>query len=454
MLPLFVNPFTFRKIFTTSMKHCNQSRLTVVIRAMTEMRISIRIRIFFFVLFAFFIENALAQPIKVLFVGNSYTMPLQGSFDQIANVLGADIQADFSATGGQTLKNHYETPMFADALDREDFDYVVLQEQSQMPSFPPSQVKTDVYPYAKKLVDQIRQKDSCIEPVFYMTWGRENGDKDNCIHYKPLCTYEGMQRRLRVSYMQMAADNKATVSPVGMAWQRVRELDSTLALYEPDESHPNLNGSYLAACVFYSVFTKKSPYGACEQLGMDTAIGHLLERVAASTVLDSLDTWRVDGNIAKADFSHDANKLEYTFTNTSRAAYKYHWDFGDGNTSKSADPVHTYAKEGEYDVKLVVEGACGKDSTTITVTAVVTGQMYLAPQQIALYPNPVADNLTLSIDLPVLDLDIFNALGQAQQVGQANSRDQLIDVSGLSPGVYLLVVRTSQGIAKSSFVKK
>lgn len=41
-----------------------------------------------------------------------------------------------------------------------------------------------------------------------------------------------------------------------------------------------------------------------------------------------------------------------SFTNTSVGATSYFWDFGDGNTSPMADPVHTYAGAGTYTVTL------------------------------------------------------------------------------------------------------
>ena len=83
------------------------------------------------------------------------------------------------------------------------------------PRFPPSQVANDVYPYAQQLTDSIRRNTSCGTPLFFMTWGRKNGDASNCAAYPPICTYEGMQQRLRESYMEMAFTNQGRVSPVG-----------------------------------------------------------------------------------------------------------------------------------------------------------------------------------------------------------------------------------------------
>lgn len=49
------------------------------------------------------------------------------------------------------------------------WDFVVLQEQSQYPSFPQWQVETGVFPYAARLEDSVYAASPCAEPVFYMT---------------------------------------------------------------------------------------------------------------------------------------------------------------------------------------------------------------------------------------------------------------------------------------------
>lgn len=409
----------------------------------------------FFLLLVFVSVQAVqAQKISVLFVGNSYTMPLQQPLEQIAMAKGDTLLLDFSAAGGQTLKNHSEEPMFKDALDRGDFDFVVLQEQSQLPSFPPNQVKSEVYPYAKKLVEQIRAKDSCIEPMFYMTWGRENGDKENCAFYKPLCTYEGMQGRLRESYLEMANDNKASVSPVGMAWKAARAANSDLQLYTPDESHPNMEGSYLSACVFYSAITRKSAYGACEKIGMDTAVGHFLEKIAAQTVFDSVANWRLDANTTQASFTTTSEALEHTFTNTSSAAYEYFWDFGDGETSGKKSPIHEYEKDGDYNVVLIVKGTCSRDTFTMLVQARSVGMNKAPELEIEVYPNPSSSELYLrSTNYEVLEVRFYSAGGQEVELSSI-VQNQVFDVSELRTGMYFMEVRTTVGTRNIPFVRE
>jgi len=60
-----------------------------------------------------------------------------------------------------------------------------------------------------------------------------------------------------------------------------------------------------------------------------------------------------------------------SFTNTSVNATSYYWDFGDGGTSTSANPTHTYISAGDYTITLEAEGPGGLDdeSKSITITA-------------------------------------------------------------------------------------
>jgi hypothetical protein len=69
------------------------------------------------------------------------------------------------------------------------------------------------------------------------------------------------QATLDKAFMQVAQEIKATPVPVSKAWHRVLRSDPEIELYDTDGEHSSPNGSYLAACVFYSVIQKCSPVG-------------------------------------------------------------------------------------------------------------------------------------------------------------------------------------------------
>ena len=198
---------------------------------------------------------------KVLFIGNSYTYvnDLPALLSNVAQSAGDSVIYDSNCIGGSTLQLHSTNSTTLQKIAQGNFDFVVLQEQSQLPSFPLSQVQTSVYPYAITLDSLINVANSCTETVFYMTWGRKNGDASNCPNWPPVCTYSGMDSLLRLRYMQMANNNNAIISPVGAVWRHIRNNYPNIELYNADESHPSLEGSYAAACTFYSILFRKNP---------------------------------------------------------------------------------------------------------------------------------------------------------------------------------------------------
>ena len=370
-----------------------------------------------------------ANTTRVLFIGNSYTyvnnLPLLLYNLALAN--GDTIIYDSSAPGGYTFQQHTSNATTLQKINAQPWDYVVLQEQSQIPSFPPSQVSTDCLPYAQQLVSLIRQNDSCSTPLFYMTWGRKYGDASNCANYTPLCTYEGMSQRLRESYLQMCDDNLAMASPVGVAFYNSRLADSTLNLYQSDNSHPSLAGSYLAACTFYASIFHQSPIGNTYLAGLTQSTATFLQNIASHTVLDSLPVWRNGTFLADASFTFQAIGNNVQFTSHDVYSNANHiWFFGDGNTDNVVLPQHTYAN-GTYQVTHVVNRFCSSDSVTQTIS--IGGQT-----NISAVPLFASKDRILSIH------DIFGHELHTQELGD------------LTAGTYVITYQSNQILYRRKFV--
>lgn len=339
-------------------------------------------RVFFFIIFI--VPNLIfAQSYDILFVGNSYTyynnMPQMVA--DIASSFGDTISFDQSTPGGASLYGHSQNQTTLDKINQQDWDYVVLQDQSQNPSLSPSYVNANVYPYAQSLVNAIEQNYNCSEPLFYMTWGRKYGDQSNCNNYPPVCTYLGMQQRLRDSYINMGNTNNASVSPVGVAFKNSIAHDSTIDLYNNDNSHPSVYGSYLAACTFYSTIFKQPCLGSSFfPLGIDSLTASFLQQIATNTVLDSIATW----NIFNSSYEYVDNGLTFDFSNTSSNFETCLWDFGDGNQSIFESPSHTYQSDGIYNVSLSVftNNGCLVDSIISQIVVTSTNiKTYDVPQK-------------------------------------------------------------------------
>ena len=301
-------------------------------------------------------------------MGNSYTYvnDLPNIVKQIALSFGDTLLHESSTPGGATFNAHSTNAQTIAKINQQQWDYVVLQAQSQEPSFSPGQVASQTYPYAEQLVDMIENNFSCTEPLFFMTWARKYGDQQNCQFYPPICTYQGMQQRLRESYLEMAFNDSASCAPVGISWKKSIALDSTINLYSADNSHPSIYGSYLAACTFYSSIFKKSAIGSSYwPNAIDSATAYSLQQIGSSTVLDSLATW----NIFNADFTYNQIGNSISCTNLSSNYESVIWNFGDGSTSFDENPTHVYTTSGNYTITLsaLTNGGCLLDTFSVNI---------------------------------------------------------------------------------------
>lgn len=316
---------------------------------------------------ASFTPPAEAQTTRILFLGNSYTgvNTLPTLVEQVAESLGDTVEVASNMPGGHTFEQHSTNPTSLALIDAQPWDFVVLQEQSQRPSFPLAQVEVEVFPFATQLVNAIRANDSCTTPVFYMTWGRQDGDQQNCANWPPVCTYAGMQALLRERYLQMATDNVAECAAAGAAWSHVRDQHPGINLYAADGSHPSMAGSYLVACTMYATFFRRSPVGAYHPAVLHPDTAGLLQLAVEAVVLDSLDTWDIGAMDPDAGFTYvDLGAGSVQFASTEPAALTHLWSFGDGGTSVVSDPDHVYGASGTYTVWHVVTDACGRTDSS------------------------------------------------------------------------------------------
>jgi len=188
---------------------------------------------------------------KILFLGNSYTGGTGGLPAKVNSLAqGAGFSASISALtpGGQTFAGH-STGSINSITGTGDWDVVVLQGQSQRSSFGSGYVNYYIVPETVILGNAIKATNPCTVPLFYQTWGKRDGDSQNCGNHDLFCSYEGIQDQLTQSYSTYAYVNQpAKVAPVGEAWRNYSDRNS---LFSGDGSHASSKGWFLAACVMF-----------------------------------------------------------------------------------------------------------------------------------------------------------------------------------------------------------
>ena len=103
---------------------------------------------------------------RVLFLGNSYTSfnDLPQLLTGLAADMGHVVETASNTPGGYTLQGHASNDTSLDLIAEGGWDFVILQEQSQVPSFPDFQVEADFFPAAEYLVNYIRDNNDCAIP--------------------------------------------------------------------------------------------------------------------------------------------------------------------------------------------------------------------------------------------------------------------------------------------------
>lgn len=245
-----------------------------------------------------------------------------------------------------------------------------------------------------------------------MTWGRENDDAQNCASWPPSCTYEGMQQRLRESYLLMAQNNSAECAPAGVAWKRVREQYPSIQLYSSDGSHPSVTGSYLVACTMYSTFFRHSAVGASFTSSLDPTIAATLQAVASAVVLDSLASWNIGVNDPVAQPTHTViDGGEVAFSENSINATSHLWELGDGSTSTASSFTHTYATKGNFAVYYQAMDSCGRSSSsTLLVEILNTGMAERTADHFRVISGP--DQLMIRNGFGAGTLTLFDGRGR------------------------------------------
>ncbi|MDP6199262.1 MAG: NEW3 domain-containing protein, partial [Candidatus Poseidonia sp.] len=265
---------------------------------------------------------------SLLMYGNSYT-----GFNNLGSLVESVIDADGyngSVTaltgGGLMLSDHWQNVntsgnQWNTTLRSQTLDYVVLQDQSQVPSLPSSDSYWQESKNASVLLSS-EIEDEGAETVLFMTWGRRSGESANQWHQYANINqnFTDMQERLTEGYTRYAenissAGNTVWIAPVGLAFKTVHDAvvadgdDPTVSgnlfydLYDNDGSHPSLSGSYLAACVMHSTTTGETCVGSNDSVSLSANVKLALQEAADDTVFNqtagmSYYPWEVSGTAA------------------------------------------------------------------------------------------------------------------------------------------------------------
>jgi PKD repeat protein len=154
-----------------------------------------------------------------------------------------------------------------------------------------------------------------------------------------------------------------------------------------------------------------------------------------------------------ADFTSSIDELTLTITDVAQGnGWSYLWDFGDGNTSSTMLPVHTYAAPGNYLVELTVQNDCSRAVAAQEVETFTTStfdESWL--ESLRVFPNPNLGRFTVVLEgqpAEELYLSLVNVVGQRlyehRDGFQAGRWQHTLHLEQLPAGVYVLEIRAGE----------
>jgi hypothetical protein len=223
------------------------------------------------------------SPNRILFVGNSYLYYNDSLHNHVRRLVIASnpavekaLQYKSATISGAPLAHHDVKGLLVPGRlgIRKHFDVVILQGGSSEASSDRRRAA-----FREKVIEfNTEIMKTGARTALYMTHAYVKPHKD---------ARPDMMRNLEELYVSTGSELGVFVIPVGLAFEEAYRQRPDIQLHKSfDGSHPDLIGTYLAACVVYASLYGKSPLGnAYDYYGkVDKKMAEFLQRVADATV--------------------------------------------------------------------------------------------------------------------------------------------------------------------------
>lgn len=407
-----------------------------------------------FILFLFLLwEVNASDTTKVLFIGNSITyfneMPVM--FQEIANNQGKNIKTTMYAPGGTGFVNHVADANVFDLFRNNDWDVVVLQPGSGESAGASYPVDTTIK-RGRILLDSIYLYNPCAKVYLYqIPYGVPSADT--------WATYFSVQATIRDSVLKMTDSLQLQMIPAGECARAYYSVNPNLLLHNSyNDIHPSAFGSFLTASAFYTAIFQGSVSACSYYSTIEQDSARNFFAIADSVILNHLTDWRINNNQITSDFSYTINGDFASFNCQSLNYTNVLWDFGDGNTSTSINPTHTYLAPGLYTATLYsynINGCSDRVSKQMNIIPSPTEETTITLNINAVSPNPATNSLWVSIPgNSNLSYKIIQISGYVVKSGNINRLNNQIDISTIQNGSYfILFIENDNRIAISKFCK-
>jgi len=250
------------------------------------------------------IVNDQDDPLRVLILGNSLVFfnNLPTVFENVARSAGKNISVSSVTRGSATISDYAsnQTVHGAKAYDlllSQKFDYVIVEPSRRIVPKEYDTTTFDAELAATRVMKQMAA-DAGAQLLLYAVWGDQDDIITKYDATNPIAMVKGdsisYPRKEHVKFLQVdvaeyfasqvGLSNSAIIK-AGYAFENYYDSYPTENLYNADQRHPNLDGTYLAACTFFATIYNQTPVGVSYTAG--STITSKLQQVAKETVIDS-----------------------------------------------------------------------------------------------------------------------------------------------------------------------
>lgn len=375
------------------------------------------------------------QSDEVLFIGNSVTYfnDMPEIFKNIAASKGKNLSVTTHTPGGTGFVNHVDDASLYQKIRSKNYKYVIMQPgtaESAGHSYPVSVTAER----GRKIRDSIRKYSPCSKIFLYeIPYGVPSANEYN--------TYFAFQKKIKDSITKMSNLMQVEMVPAGESARHYYNSSQDLALHGSyNDIHPGPKGSYLVAATMYSAIFQDHVFPSTFYNGMPQNTAENFQNIADLVFFNNPPQWNSNTFHLHSDFIAGINGTTVNFTNHSANYTSVSWNFGDGITDSSLNPVHQYTAPGTYTVSLTVsKNSCAETfSKTITIGSLGTADMNVQPELI-FYPNPVKDICYLKSKEEIKYIIVYD-MAQRKLFERKNlhTRDIKLDFSPYSTGAYMI----------------
>lgn len=377
------------------------------------------------------------QSDEVLFIGNSVTYfnDMPEIFKNIAASKGKNVSITTHTPGGTGFVNHVDDPALYQKIKSKNYKYVIMQpgtNESAGHSYPISVTAER----GSKIRDSIRKYSPCSKIFLYeIPYGVPSANEYN--------VYFTTQQKIKDSITKMSNLMQVEMVPAGESARNYYNSSPDLALHGSyNDIHPGPKGSYLVAASMYSAIFQDHVFPSTFYNGLPQNTAENFQNIADQVFFNNPDQWNSNVFHLHSDFTAGINGTTVNFTNHSANYTSVLWNFGDGITDSSLNPVHQYASPGTYTVSLTVnKNSCAETyNKIITISSLGTMDQQVQPE-LTFYPNPVTDFCYIRSKEKIKNITIYDmAQRKINDLRNLHVHDIKLDFSTYSKGGYIISI--------------